>query len=276
MFYKIENSFKIESIGYLQDRQFSPDFDFKGESHGFVELVYICSGCVEIVKNEKVYMLKSGDMAVHAPMEFHRIKSDGQTSPHVLNFSFKVTGNLPKQIFEDVFHLTLNQQADFLKYFGVANTYIKTFHSSPYTAQQAIDGLSSLLIEICQNKPLNNALSTKDSALLYKKLVNDMQKTIYENISLTELAKLNFVSVSYIKKLFAMYVNTGPKHFYDSLRAKEAAQLLQNGMSASAISEKMNFSSPNHFTVFFKRHFGVTPSEFKKENSSQTGVAVRD
>lgn len=269
MFYEIENSFKIESIGYLQDRRFSPDLDFKGESHDFVEVVYICSGSVEIVKNEKVYILRSGDMAIHAPMEFHRIKSDGQTSPRVINFSFKATGALPEKLFEDVFHLSLNQQTDFLKYFEIANRFIKNGAGSPYSAQQAVDGLSSLLIEICQNQPLNNALSTDSSALLYKKLVNDMQKAVYDNITISMLAKQNFISISYIKKLFQTYLNTSPKHFYDSLRAKEASSLLQNGMSIALISEKMNFSSPNHFTVFFKRHFGVTPSKFKKENCSQ-------
>lgn len=269
MFYKIENFFKIDSIGFLQDRQFSPDFDFKGESHDFIELVYVRSGDVEIVENDKVYILRDGDMILHAPMEFHRIKSAGQTSPKVINLSFIIIGSFPEKLFEGVFHLNLTQRTAFINCFEAAFELIKQETGLCCFPQQTADALSSLLLEIAQGKPLKNVLSTEGSALLYKKMVNDMQKMIYNNMSLSQLAKLNFVSVSYVKKLFSMYVNTGPKHFYDSLRAKEAAQLIQNGISATEIAEKMNFSSPNHFTVFFKRHFGLTPSEFKKESCSR-------
>ena len=57
-----------------------------------------------------------------------------------------------------------------------------------------------------------------------------------------------------------------PKEFYDELRVKEAMDQLQNGRSVTEIARKMNFSSPNFFCAFFKRHTGVTPSAYKKRH----------
>ncbi len=94
-----------------------------------------------------------------------------------------------------------------------------------------------------------------------------MQKAVYDNFSIETLASRNFISVSYVKKLFRRYANLSPKHFYDDLRAKEAALLLQDGQSVAAVAETMNFSSPNYFTLFFKKHFGVTPSAYRRSNA---------
>jgi two-component system response regulator YesN len=46
---------------------------------------------------------------------------------------------------------------------------------------------------------------------------------------------------------------------------RHAARLLDEGFSATEIADKMNFSSPNYFSVFFKKHTGTMPSEYKKK-----------
>ena len=99
--------------------------------------------------------------------------------------------------------------------------------------------------------------------------MKDMQKSVYDNVSIHELAQKNSISVSYVKKLFQNYAKVGPKYFYDSLRIQEATLLLNKGMLSANIAEKMNFSSPNYFTIFFKKHTGMTPSEFKNKQNKK-------
>ena len=50
-------------------------FVFTGESHDFWEIVFITAGAAEITEDENVYLLGENQMILHAPMEFHRIKS---------------------------------------------------------------------------------------------------------------------------------------------------------------------------------------------------------
>lgn len=276
MFQKIKKHFQIESVGYYFDRVFSKDFDFKGESHNFIEIVYVCSGNVRVVENENVYILNSGDMILHAPMEFHRIKSDAQTAPHVLNLSLIISGEPPKQLFDGVFHLSPEQHQRYIQCFQLVGQLLHSQSSHPYLSQQVADELSAFFAEISQRKTQGNDIATDGSALLYRKLVQDMQKSVYLSLSLEELAKQNFVSVSYIKKLFRMYANITPKHFYDDLRIKEAMLLLKTRQPVAEIADKMGFSSPNFFSVFFKKHVGITPSEYRKTEGFLLSQQHRD
>lgn len=261
---KIEQHFKIESIGFYFDRVFSKNYDFKGESHNFIELVYIESGSAEIVENDKVYLLSSNDLILHKPMEFHRIKSGGQTSPHVYNLSFSVSGALPEQLFEGIFHLNFNDRERIAECFNLAKLFLNS-NSNLYDGQQTSDALSTLLIDIYKNSQFKNSVLTDNGALTYKQLIKDMQNAVCDNITITDLAKNNFISVSYVKKLFYQYANESPKKYYDTLRLKEAKRLLGNDILAAQIAEAMHFSSPNHFTVFFKKLTGLTPTEYKKQ-----------
>ncbi len=263
-FKDISRSFRIKSVGCTFERIFPKDFDFQGESHSFVEIVYVRSGNVQIIENEKVYVLGSHDMIIHAPMEFHRIKSDADTSPQVYNLSVKISGELPPELYKGVFHLSEEQHEKFLAVFSLVNEFI-TKNSSADKGHYAADTLGVFLLELCEQPTERNVLLTDSSALLYKKLVRDMQAAVCRSISLDELASQNYISVSYVKKLFRMYANVTPKKFYDDLRINEAITLLESGMSMVEISERMSFSSPNFFSMFFKRHKGITPSEYRRK-----------
>ena len=73
----------------------------------------------------------------------------------------------------------------------------------------------------------------------------------------------NNISISYLKLLFKNYAGISPKIYFNQLRARHAAQLLKKDLSVAEVAEQMNFSSQNYFTVFFRKHMGVTPSEYR-------------
>ena len=267
MLHKIDALFTIETLGNVFDRCFAPDFDYKGERHDYMEFVYIVSGNVQVTENDKVYNMGAQDLVLHGPMEFHRIKSGNGTAPHVINLSMCIRGQLPPALLDGVFHLTESQQERFLqcieqiKDFQLGDTDIGN-------RQQAGCLLSALLLELGKERPVSGVLAQESSALVYKRLVRNMQDGVYDNLSIEELAAQNFISISYLKKLFHKYANESPKHFYDGLRAREAALLLQEGMGISLVAEKMHFSSPNYFTLFFRKHFGINPSEYRRRNET--------
>ena len=51
-----------------------------------------------MTEDERVYTLKEDSIIFHAPMEFHRIKSAGGSSPSVRVMSFTASGELPDQL----------------------------------------------------------------------------------------------------------------------------------------------------------------------------------
>ena len=46
---------------------------------------------------------------------------------------------------------------------------------------------------------------------------------------------------------------------------QRAQQLLMSGATISETAEGLGFDYPQHFTRQFKKHFGVTPSDFIKK-----------
>lgn len=265
MLCKTNNKFYIYQIGNAYNQSLSKDFDFKGESHFFLEAMYVAAGSVQVAEDEKVYILNEGDIIFFAPMEFHCVKSLKKLDLNLINLSFTAQGSLPNKIFDGVYHLNKEQKALFIKCFDLAQRY-EANKNNEYIGQYSAAKLTSLIIDICTESEAKDAFLTETSAEVYTQIVTTMQESVYENFSLCDLANKNNISVSYLKKLFKNYANVSPKTFYNSLRAKEAARLLEKGLSVAVTAEKMNFSSPNYFSLFFKKHMGSTPHNYKTNN----------
>ena len=293
-FLDVKRIFQIKEIGYTLDRYFAGDFaDNTGEQHSFIEIVYVISGKIEIVEDENVYVMTDGDMLIHAPMELHRMKMLDGTKSHILNLSINISGELPDKLYDGVYPLGLEQREKYVNIFKnaekvmlseafdenaehheVDKKYANVLRedekvlvceaSEVGKCQQAADMISAFLMGLYYAAPLYEKQRKSGSAQIYKILVKDMQENVCDNVTIYKLAEKNHVSVSYVKKLFGSYLNMSPKTFYDLLRVKEAKKMLQSGMPVMDVSEKMNFSSSNHFSMFFKKHTGVSPAAFKR------------
>lgn len=56
------------------------------------------------------------------------------------------------------------------------------------------------------------------------------------------------------------------KEFIMDIRLKRSAQLLkESGLTIAEISDRTGFNNPKYFSICFKKHFELTPSEFKKK-----------
>ena len=74
-----------------------------------------------------------------------------------------------------------------------------------------------------------------------------------------------FLSPNYFGDLIRMLTgDTATSHIRRFLMQR-AQQLLISGATITETSEQLGFDYPQHFTRMFKKHFGVTPSEFLKK-----------
>jgi len=265
-FVEIENIFNIKSIGYALDRVFPSSFVYYGESHPSVEIVYVKSGKLEVVEDENVYEMESGDLIIHAPMEFHRLKSMADTTPHVYNLSAIIEGNAPDKLYRGVFRLDRAEQDEFLRIFESAGKFEASVEPDGYFGQKVAFDLGSFIVRICREGSISNKLSGDNCAATYRRLVEIMNTEVCANLTLSDIAAKEHISVSYVKTLFYRYAGISAKSYYTSLRVKRATELLLDGVPANEIAEKMNFSSPNYFSLFFKNRLGVTPNEYKNKN----------
>ncbi len=79
------------------------------------------------------------------------------------------------------------------------------------------------------------------------------------------------VSRSLIYAKFKALTGMTPNNFILNFRLKHAAILLKQykNMPISEVSDRSGFNSPVYFSQCFKKQFGMTPNNYKKENESQ-------
>ena len=106
------------------------------------------------------------------------------------------------------------------------------------------------------------------SAAEYRDLVRTLRQCVRENLTLKDLSERHHISESYIKKLFRTYAGEGAMTYYNRLRIREIRSLLDEGHTAAAIAECMNFSSVAYLSYFFKNQTGSNMREYRAARGS--------
>lgn len=70
---KIENQLKITDIYTAFTIEHTPDYNFRGESHDFWELLIVLGGSIGSVINNEVKYFSAGQCVIYRPMEFHSV-----------------------------------------------------------------------------------------------------------------------------------------------------------------------------------------------------------
>lgn len=247
---------------------FDEKFFTNGESHDFWEIVFVESGEVDITEGTQVYRLKGGEMIFHAPNEFHNIRSADETTPHVFILTFSAQGRLPEGLSDGIFVLQGELRRNFDEMFATVGQLFRQEKDDEFFPQQCARRLEDFLIQTRRAPTLEPNRLLSHGAQEYHRLVVSMAETVCENLSLEDFSQKHNISISYIKVLFRRYAGISPKAYYARLRCEEAVRLLQSGYSAAETADRLKFSSPNHFSVFFKRMTGQPPVRYivKKEH----------
>ena len=259
----VERDFTV--TGFCTAFRFSWDgeFIFHGESHDFWEVIFVTEGSVESVEDENVYLVKENQMILHSPLEFHRIRSAEGARQQGIIVTFKTAGSLPEELKDGVFTLSAEEKEEYLSICDTVMEFVRG-NGAYYAGQEGADRLSAFLIRLSQQTP-GRFLSRAAGAAEYHRTVSDMTDCVCENLTLADFAKRQNISVSYLKILFKTYAGISPKTYFNQLRARHAAHLLDRDLTVAEVAEKMNFSSQNYFTVFFRNHMGCNPSEYRKQ-----------
>ena len=78
------------------------------------------------------------------------------------------------------------------------------------------------------------------------------------------LARRSGLSRAQFFRVFESSTRVPPRLFLNMLRMETAvAAVVEGGEPLAAISDRLGFAAPAHFTRFFRDHAGAAPSEFR-------------
>ena len=84
-------------------------------------------------------------------------------------------------------------------------------------------------------------------------------------LSVEELAAMEFLGVSRYRELFRQETGTSPSEYIASLRTERAKHLLsQTDMTIAEIAESVGYENRHYFQAVFKSRVGITPGAFRR------------
>jgi AraC family transcriptional regulator len=95
-----------------------------------------------------------------------------------------------------------------------------------------------------------------------------IEEHLGDNLTLVSLGNVAGVSASYFSHLFRASLGVAPHQYLLKRRLDRAYNLLRNNrQSIAEIASVTGFSDQSHLTRHFKRQFGVTPQECRRDDS---------
>jgi len=107
---------------------------------------------------------------------------------------------------------------------------------------------------------------------IIERLIHFMEWRYKEEITLAALAELVHLNPSYLIRLFKKQMNMTPFDYLRDLRLKAAISLLSGSMlSVQEIAHETGFGSVHYFCRLFKRSYGSSPAEWRKQLKKRAG-----
>lgn len=160
-------------------------------------------------------------------------------------------------LFEQIISSKLQNMIDEI----VFRTIDKTFELF-YLRVKAEELICGLLMELeKRNEKRIFALNKSDIMAIYA-IRNKMLLNIEIKPSINDLAQEVNMSPSKLKRLFKQIFGDSIFNYYQKFRMKEAARLLEEGLSVSEVGYQVGFTNLSHFARVFKKHYNQNPKQF--------------
>ena len=287
--FTVRKSVEITSITSIHYFEFDDGFTDTPESHSAWELVYVDRGECDVLAGDTTVSLKQGQMYFHKPYETHMIKTVRGIAPNIFITVF--TSESPAmQYFEDKkLEATMTTKQHIAAIIHEASCTFDLPFNDPKMSELKLkdDGamwageqsvllrLELMLIELIRD---NRYYKESPKRFYPKDIVGDdfalkviavMENRLYSKLTMDDLARELSFGKTYISKRFSTACGYSIIDYYNIMKITEAKRLIREGRyNFFEISEMLCFTNSHYFSTLFKKHTGMTPTQYK--NSIKT------
>ena len=283
--YKIARPIQIDAVTSIHYFEFDDAFEDEPEAHEPWELVYVDRGACEIVADGQSFLLKQGELYFHKPNETHMLKTVKGVAPNIFIVTFlsqspamryfegkKLTASMStKQHISAILH-----EASGTFDLPLNNPKMQLLTPKGEGAlwggeQSLLIRLELMLIEIIRR---NRYYAAKPKMFFPKEIITDefalkviafMEQRLYGRFTMDELSRALSFGKTYISKRFAKACGYSIGDYFGMMKINEAKRLIrESGHNFYEISEMLMFSNSHYFSTIFKKHTGMTPTQYKK------------
>ena len=280
----LKSVIKVSAIYTIHYFKYGKNFTVPAERHNFWEMVYVDSGEVGIIADDKEFVLKQGEAFFHRPNELHTIyTSDSFGNSAIISFDclnremnyfadkiFKL-GDFEKTLLGKIITETPRCFSDKLN--DVYLTKMTKRKKTPPGSEQFIkNSIELMLLSLLRAdgekdgvKNITENIASLQTDKIVSNIIAILKSRLYSSIDLNTIAKELFFSKTYIKNVFKKNMGISIIQYYILLKIEESKKLIsQNKYTYTEIAGIMGFNSVHYFSRLFKAHTDMTPSEYAR------------
>lgn len=130
---------------------------------------------------------------------------------------------------------------------------------------------------LIQNSSAKEEKEQNNSLVYVKNVINYIQLKYSEPIKIDHIATSLGLNRSYLTRLFKDATGYSLQDYLLTYRMKMAAKLLADeSISVNQVASSVGYNDTFTFSKAFKRHFGSSPSDYRKSNERSVGGYITD
>ena len=276
--YTVKKLITVQKLVTIEHLFVGKKFFYPEESHMFYEFIYVEKGSITCKFQNQNVVLNKQDFFLIPPNSPHSYcVENAEEDTVIVVVCFKSKSNIlpivsgTKHLEGDLDELIQKILSEAKATFVFPFDEKLTLNAHPRLgSQQLIENyIEELLIKLVQAETYNNrdfqiatnSFDVKNS--IVREIVKMLRQNTYAKITLTDICDRLFYSKTYLNNIFKENKGITIMQYYQNLKIDEAKLLLRKKESITAISEKLCFESPQHFTKVFKTKVGKTPTEYR-------------
>lgn len=275
----LDDSFKIRyksvplAISYQND-SINPT---EAHNHSEFEILLITDGECDVTVNDNAYHAKSGDMIFINPMEVHSIKAY-KSKPYshkciCFDCSIILDSTICESLKNESLHIShhIDVSTDNSAYLRSAfSDIIQSFEADDdYTKIEITSYISLMFAHLLKHSLIDKNVKKTKNTVFCKKVLEYIANHYNENITSKETAEALSYNQSYFCRNFRKNFDKCFSDYINMYRIATSRKLLEGKkMTITQIATECGFNSAAYFTICFKKHLGMLPSEYKKKTLS--------
>ena len=247
--------------------------------HDDIELLLVLKGTINVLAVQKTHILQQNDLIYINPNQLHSSIGLGDSN---LVLALQIDPNYIKRYSNDFKRKKFRlypQGKDHCKISKKIGQlmgqmmleYRQQLIGYEFKVESYLNEIIAILLRETPFEKTNNLLvegraERKDVQDRIKRILNFIDDNYFNRITLSDIAKREGISKSYLSRYFKEQIGCGLIKYLNHLRLyKSIAPLMKMDKNITEIALNQGFSDVRSYISTFKQNLGTTPTEFRKQ-----------